>query len=120
MCDNISVMAAAAAVLITIKRRRRRREQRAKRAIWCRQWLADRHSERGIQHFIRYELLPAGTSGFHGFLRMTPEIFNELLQIIEPQLRKADTFMRDSVSTHEMLVATLRFLASGKPLSSYC
>jgi hypothetical protein len=116
MSDNISVLGAAAAVIIIIKRRRRRREQRSNRSIWCRQWLADRRSDRGIGYFIVKELMPAEAAGFHGFLRMTPEVFNELLEIINPRLQKIDTFMRDSISTHDILVATLRFLASGKVL----
>jgi hypothetical protein len=65
MFNNTSVLAAAAAVLIVIKRRRQRREQRSKRIIWCRQWLADRQTIRGIGHFILNDLMPADAIGFH-------------------------------------------------------
>jgi hypothetical protein len=81
MSDNISAMDVAAAVLIVIKRRRRRREQRSLHSMWCRQRLADRPTDRGMRHFIENELMPADAIGFHGFLRMPPEIFNELFKI---------------------------------------
>jgi len=119
MSDNIGVLAAAAAVLIIIKRRRRRREERSLRTIWCRQyvpWLADRPTDRGMRHFIVNQLMPADAIGFHRFLRMSSEIFNELLEMISPRLQNVDTFMKNSIGPHEMLVATLRFLAYGKVL----
>jgi len=88
MSDNISVLATAAAVLIIIKRRRRRHEQRSLRTIWCRQyvpWLADRPTDRRMRQFIVNELMPVDAIGFHGFLRMPPEIFNEILEMISPR-----------------------------------
>lgn len=52
--------------------------------------------------------------GFKGFLRMTPDVFNELLAKIDPHVRRCDTNMRDSVTPHEKLVVTLRYLATGR------
>jgi len=69
-----------------------------------------------MRHFIVNELMPADAIGFHGFLRMSPEIFHELLEMISPRLQNVDTSTRDSIGPHEMLVATLQFLASGKVL----
>jgi hypothetical protein len=50
-------------------------------------------------------------------LRMTADVFNEILETITPRLHNMDTFMRDCISTHEMLVSTLRFLASDEVLT---
>jgi hypothetical protein len=99
MSDNISLLAAAAAIII-IKRRRRRREQRSKRSLWCQQWLSERCSEKGVGNFVLNELLTGDIVGFKGFLRMTPDVFNELLAKIEPHIRRSDTIMRDSITPH--------------------
>ena len=113
MSDNITLLAAAAAVLI-IKRRRRRRENRATRSVWSRQWLTERQTLKGMNQFVMNELQQDDSAGFKGFLRLTPDIFNELLERIEPKIRCNDTIMRDCISPQEMLVVTLRYLASGK------
>ena len=60
------------------------------------------------------ELETGDIVGFKGFLRMTPDVFNELLAKIEPHIRRSDTIMRDSITPHEMLVVTLRYLATGR------
>ena len=40
-------------------------------------------------------------------------LFNELLAKITPHISRKDTVMRDSISAHDRLCVTLRFLASG-------
>jgi len=69
-----------------------------------------------MAHFVEYELQD-DMCGFHGFLRMTSAEFNYVLTAISPCIQRADTVMRDAVSPKEMLVLTLRYLASGKYLS---
>jgi len=51
--------------------------------------------------------------GFHGFMRMSPEAFTELLELIRPVIQRTDTQLRQSVSPEEMLIVTLRYLATG-------
>ena len=120
MSDNISVLAAATVILIARRRRRRRlMEKRKKKTknIWSRQWLLERSSNRGIKTFVIDELELNDVVGFQGFLRMSPAMFNSLLERIEPVIRLQDTVMRESISPHEMLVVTLRFLATGSLLT---
>jgi hypothetical protein len=74
---------------------------------------------KGIHHFVIQELEPDECGGFKGFLRMNSEVFNEILGRIEPQIRRDDTIMRDSITPHEMLVVTLRFLATGDLLTHF-
>jgi hypothetical protein len=59
------MMSAAAAALI-VKRRRRRRLQHMMhiRQIWTKPWLMDRNTNRGISHFVNYDLV------FYKFLWM--------------------------------------------------
>ena len=42
--------------------------------------------------------------GLEGFVRMISENFNDLLTRIEPQVRKYDIMIRDSITPHEILV----------------
>ena len=45
------------------------------------------------------------------FLRISPEIFDELLDLIRSSIIKQNTVMRDALSPSTKLAATIRFLA---------
>lgn len=45
---------------------------------------------------------------------MKTHIYYRLLSMVTPEIEKQDTIMRNSISPHERLVATLRFLATGR------
>ena len=108
--DDVTLAAAAAAVIVIIRRRRRRRLQH-RRLLWCKPWLQARDSDRGMSHFINYELKDDASSFFR-FLCMPSEVFRELLAVVEPRITKSNTFMRDSICAEDMLTVTLRYLAS--------
>ena len=44
---------------------------------------------------------------------MTPERFNHLHELVRDKITKSDTSFRKSISSHERLAVTLRFLSSG-------
>ena len=77
--DDYIMMSAAAAVSIIINRRRRRHLQH-NRQCWSREWLQRRNTERGVANFVDQEL-SEDFVGFHGFLRMTSDVFNEILYL---------------------------------------
>ncbi|CAG5043540.1 unnamed protein product [Parnassius apollo] len=45
---------------------------------------------------------------------MDRDTFNELLEMVRPMITKKNTVMRQAVSAEERLIATLRFLATGR------
>ncbi|CAK1591625.1 unnamed protein product [Parnassius mnemosyne] len=45
---------------------------------------------------------------------MSEEIYLNLLSLVSPLIRRKDTVMRNAISPHERLTATLRFLATGR------
>ena len=49
-----------------------------------------------------------GASTFYTSLRVTLEIFHELLQKIEPKLQTCDLYRKDTISPAERLAVTLR------------
>ena len=51
---------------------------------------------------------------WHNYLRMNEETYLNLLSLVTPWIKKKDTNMRDAISPHERLTATLRFLATGR------
>ena len=50
---------------------------------------------------------------FTKFLRMTPEIFDNLLNLIERDSKKKGIIMRDTKPPNNKLAATLTFLSTG-------
>lgn len=51
---------------------------------------------------------------FKNYLRMDTNAFDELLNLMRPHVSKQDTAMRGSIPADERLIATLRFLATGR------
>lgn len=51
---------------------------------------------------------------FKNYLRMDNSTFMLLLEKVGPYICKEDTVMRDCVTAEQRLVATLRFLATGR------
>lgn len=51
---------------------------------------------------------------FRIYLRMSSDLFAELLEMVKPYITKTDTVMRKAVTAEERLLATLKYLASGR------
>lgn len=110
--DDLIVSCAVTAIVTAVIRRRRLRRDQHRRTLWCKPWLLQRSSERGIRSFVNNELADV-SSDFYGFLRMPPEVFHELLLLVKPLIERQDSIMRDSITAEDMLIVTLRYLASG-------
>ena len=65
--------------------RRRRREQR--RRIWTRQWIA-RRPQFGMFDQLLVELRKEDQASFINFMRMPPEMFDELVARVGPRIQK--------------------------------
>ena len=51
------------------------------------------------------------------FLRMSPDVFDELLNLIEEDITRQNTHLRESIPATVKLAATIRFLATGENYS---
>lgn len=83
---------------------------RKKRSEWVKQWLLKR---RMLSHTHLMAELAMYPADWNNYMRMSEEVFLELLQMVDPFIRKKDTHLREAISPNERLCATLRFLATG-------
>jgi hypothetical protein len=90
--------------------RRRRRPKR----FWVRSWLtANRRLQFGHYDQLMRELRMEDTSSFFNYLRMEPQMFDELLHRVGHRIQKHDTNFRKALSPGLRLALTIRHLAAG-------
>ncbi|XP_070515353.1 uncharacterized protein [Cardiocondyla obscurior] len=85
-----------------------------------RYWVAPIFKTRKLHGFY-HAILPniiLEDSTFKNYFRMSTTQFEELLQIVEPHLRKQITPFREPISAAERLCLTLRYLAAGDSMRS--
>ena len=76
-----------------IRRRGRRRRQRR---FWIRPWIG-RRRQFGLYDQLLVELRNEDQSAFKNFMRMQPEMFDELLTRVGPRITKQNTTYREYV-----------------------
>lgn len=92
----------AVALALTLK-------QRKKRSQWTKAWFLKRNS---LSHLNLIKELRLEPSDWLNYLRMTEDAYLLLLRLVTPIIQKQDTNMREAITPHERLSATLRFLVS--------
>ena len=106
--DNDIESAAAATIVIAIICKRRKVKIRKKRSAWVKPWLK-RREERGIYNTLVRELRLEEELEYKKFLRT----FDELLKLIEADITKQNTVMRDAIPASLKLAVTIRYLSTG-------
>ncbi|CAH2009731.1 unnamed protein product [Acanthoscelides obtectus] len=86
--------------------------EKKKKRVWVKEWLQKR------EQFTHLRLLKCIQSceplDVINYLRMDYDAFQELLMLVKPLIEKKNTLFREAVSVEERLLATLRFLATGR------
>lgn len=100
---KIAIIAGAALILSDEKKKKR---------IWCKEWYKNRNKYSHINLIKELEIDEPGD--LYNYLRMDQESFEFLLQLIAPKITRQNTKMRQSVTAKERLLATLRYLATGR------
>jgi hypothetical protein len=85
--------------------------------VWVREWLTRRHWF-GQYDSLLTELHKEDQRGYKNYLRITPDLFQEMAEKLTPRLQKQSTFMREPLQVGLKLAATLRFLATGNSYPS--
>lgn len=104
----------AAAVIVLDELGVFKKRKQKKRSEWTKQWLRDREKWSHIN--LLNHLRVNNVKDYQNFLRMTEVEFNYLLEILTPRISKQDTHMRKSISAEHRLIATLRYLATGRKM----
>lgn len=92
-------------------------EELNKKREWTRKWLLKRDSHGASSQLIK-ELRMEDPLEYKACLRMSPESFDELLQLVESKISKQDTIMRKALPPKLKLEVTLSFLATGNSYRS--
>ena len=92
-------------------------QRKTQRKVWVREWLTRRH-EFGQYDSLLTELHKEDQRGYKNYLRITPDLFQEMVEKLTPRLQKQSTFMREPIQVGLKLAATLRFLATGNSYPS--
>lgn len=101
-----------------IERRRQRRMPRERRC-WVRPWLdVGRRLPFGQFHRLMPELRHEDPASFINYIRIQPQMFDELVQRITPRVTKRDTNYRKAIEPEMKIAIALRHLASGDNYSS--
>ena len=86
--------------------------KRKKNIFWVRQ-IYKKREELGVFWTLLQEL-KQDREYFFRYLRMTPERFNHLHELVRNKITKSDTKFRKSIPSEERVAITLRFLATGE------
>ncbi|VEN56824.1 unnamed protein product [Callosobruchus maculatus] len=112
-----AALCATLGVYLSKRRQRKNEERRMKRTMWSRKWL-QRRQGRGTLALLNTELRTEDPDAYKNFLRLDPSQFTILLSLVEDDIKKQDTFMRECISAEHKLNVTLRFLATGETFRS--
>ncbi|KAK6167936.1 hypothetical protein SNE40_021859 [Patella caerulea] len=103
--------------LYKLRAKRIRKRRRQRRTNWIRPWIL-RRREYGMYDKLLVELRNEDPTSFTNFLRMPPDMFDELLGRVGPRITKQHTWYREPLESGLKIAPTLRHLASGNKYSS--
>ena len=91
-------------------------QQRRPRTMWVRPWI-QRRPLLGQYERLMQELMRESAGDFRGFMRMEPQMFQELLARVGPRITKSDSG-RPPLEPGLKLAVTLRYLGTGDSFHS--
>lgn len=110
--DDEALLAASAFIIVHLMKKKKRRPRR-----W---WLTAPFLSRNVYSGsdLLKDLEQNDGGHFKTLCRMTPELFQTVLNLVAPKIEKQDTNYRKAIPAKERLALTLHFLATGNSYSS--
>ena len=94
--EELLLLGTAAVILTDTKKRKHKK--------WSKDWLLKRQK---FSHISLLEELRLESDDWFNYLRMDHDTYLELLSAVTPYIEKRDTNMRQAITAHERLTATL-------------
>ena len=88
------------------------KKRRRRRSVWVRPWI-ERRVQLGQYTRLMEELRLEDVKAFKNFLRVEPELYEELVERVSHRIWKQDTAYRQSLRPGLKIAITMRYLASG-------
>lgn len=107
----------AAALILLLRCSRKHSAKWENRNTWSKTWISRRETHGVYQNLVR-ELSLEDEALYRSCMRMLPESFNAILELVGPQISKQNTRKRAGICPDQRLAITLRFLATGKNVVS--
>lgn len=95
-----------------VRARRRWTRGQRNRKFWTRAWIL-RRRQFGLYDQLMVELRREDPYSFKNFMRMPPEMFDEIFHRVRGRITKQYTWYREPLEPGLKLAVTLRHLASG-------
>jgi hypothetical protein len=111
-----AVVAAAGLVMIEAINAERAKKRKRSRSVWVKP-IFQRRGQIGAYNLLMMELRQANDDMFSGFTRMTPQVFDDLLNHVKGVITGSRRF-RVPIEPELKLAVTLRYLATG--MSNRC
>ena len=96
--------------------RRVQKKRRRRRSVWVRPWI-ERRVQLGQYTRLMEELRLEDVKAFKNFLRVEPELYEELVERVSHRIWKQDTAYRQSLRPGLKVAITMRYIASGDSYS---
>ena len=112
-CRHRSLLLASLALAIRQRWRRQKEKRKQKRRFWVPKIFSEERKERGEWENLFYELSEDDREYYYKYLRMSPERFEHLFNLVAPFITKQDTNYRNCIPARKRLVITLRYLVEG-------
>ena len=107
-CRRRSLLLASLALVLRRCRRRQEENKKQKRRFWERKRFTEERKERGEWENLLCELSNDDREYYYRYLRMSPERFEHLFNLVGPLIAKQDTNYRKGIPTKNVLL--LRFV----------
>lgn len=88
------------------------KETKKKRTTWQKNWMKEGDKYNHIR--LLTEIRNNNPEDYRQYLRMDVNMFDELLNLVQPFITKKDTHMRRCIPPKERIIATLTFLVTGR------
>ncbi|KAK9711648.1 hypothetical protein QE152_g25335 [Popillia japonica] len=99
MWNKSKISCVATALILSLKQKEKKKRR------WMKDWFKKR-DEYTHENLLR-ELKLSEPTDFRNFLRLDGTLFDELLRLVTPEIRKQNTIMRDAIPPSQRLSITL-------------